>query len=87
MRAISRVPNKPRRTVREATDAFGVRPLYGIDGDIVRLVCGKDQVPALAEWLIEHGAQHVSVGSLDYIFSAVNPLYDRLAARLDRPAG
>lgn len=76
------VPNKPRRTAREAVEAFGVRTLYGIDGDIVRLVCPASKVPALAEWLIEHGAQHVSVGSLDYIFSAVNPLYDRLMSRI-----
>ncbi|MGE3246226.1 MAG: ATP phosphoribosyltransferase [Beijerinckiaceae bacterium] len=76
------VPNKPRRTAREAVDVFGVRTLYGIDGDIVRLICAADKVPALAEWLIEHGAHHVSVGALDYIFSAVNPLYDKLAARI-----
>ncbi len=76
------IPNKPRRTAREAIEAFGVRTLYGIDGDIIRLVCGAEQVPALAEWLIERGAQHVSVGSLDYIFSAVNPLYDKLLARI-----
>ena len=78
----AQVPHTPRRTAREAVDLFGVRTLYGIDGDIVRLVCAADQVPALAEWLIERGAQHVSVGALDYIFSAVNPLYDRLAARI-----
>ena len=76
------VPDKPRRIAREAIEAFDVRPLYGLDGDIVRLICPAGKVTALAEWLIEHGAQHVSVGSLDYIFSAVNPLYDKLAARL-----
>lgn len=78
----AQIPNKPRRTAREAVEEFGVRPLYGIDGDIVRLVCPADTVTGLAQWLIEHGAQHVSVGSLDYIFSATNPLYDKLAARL-----
>jgi ATP phosphoribosyltransferase len=76
------VPDTPRRTAREAVSEFGVRALYGIDGDIVRLVCDAGKVAELAEWLIERGAQHVSVGSLDYIFSAVNPLYDRLTARL-----
>ena len=76
------VPDTPRRTARDAVEAFGVRALYGIDGDIVRLVCPAAKVTALAEWLIERGAQHISVGSLDYIFSAVNPLYDKLAARL-----
>ncbi len=76
------IPNQPRRTAREADHAFGARMLYGIEGDIVRLVCPAGKVAELADWLIERGAQHVSVGALDYIFSAVNPLYDRLAKRL-----
>ena len=76
------VPGTPRRTAREAVTEFGVRSLYGIEGDIVRLVCPVDKVTHLAEWLIQRGAEHVSVGALDYIFSAVNPLYDKLAARL-----
>jgi len=76
------VPGKSRRTAREAVEDFGARAILGIDGDIVRLVCAAERAPALAEWLIERGAEHVSVSALDYIFSAVNPLYDRLAARI-----
>lgn len=80
------IPSKPRRTAREAEEKFGARMLYGIEGDIVRLVCPVAKVAEAADWLIEHGAQHVSVSALDYIFSAVNPLYERLAARIEPAA-
>ena len=43
----------------------------------------KGQAPALADWLIGLGADEVSVRQLDYVFTAVNPLYERLIARLD----
>lgn len=77
------VPNKPRRTIREAEERFGARAIYGMDGDIIRVVCPVGKAADLAGWLIERGAQHVSVSALDYIFSAGNPLYDRLAKRLE----
>lgn len=77
------VPNKPRRTIREAEERFGARAIYGMDGDIIRVVCPAGKAADLAGWLIERGAQHVSVSALDYIFSAGNPLYDRLAKRLE----
>lgn len=76
------IPNKPRRTIREAEEQFGARPIYGIDGEIARLICPAGKVADLAEWLIARGAQHVSVSALDYIFSAENPLFEKLAKRL-----
>jgi len=76
------LPSKPRRTAREAETLFGARMLYGLEGDIVRLICPAGKVADLADWLIEHGAQNVTVGALDYIFSAVNPLYEKLLTRI-----
>lgn len=76
------LPNKPRRTAREAESLFGARMIYGLEGDIVRLVCPAGKVAEVADWLIEHGAQNVTVSALDYIFSAVNPFYEKLMARL-----
>jgi ATP phosphoribosyltransferase len=46
------------------------------------LTCAKERVPDLADWLIGRGAEHITVGQLDYVFSAKNALYDRLARRL-----
>lgn len=51
------------------------------DGPL-RLVCPVDRAPALADWLIEKGAAHVGVGALEYMFSARNELYERLATRI-----
>ncbi|MCI4679917.1 ATP phosphoribosyltransferase [Rhodoblastus acidophilus] len=43
----------------------------------------KAQAPALADWLIGQGAEEVVVRPVDYVFTKVNPLYDRLVSRLD----
>jgi ATP phosphoribosyltransferase len=51
------------------------------DGFIV-LTCPTDRVAALADWLIAQGARDVTVGALDYVFAATNPLYEKLVARL-----
>ncbi len=48
------------------------------------LNCPKEKVAALADWLIGQGAEHVAVTAQDYVFSAVNPLYEKLAARLPK---
>jgi ATP phosphoribosyltransferase len=39
----------------------------------------------LADWLIAQGATHVCVAAQDYVFSAENPLFERLIARLPNP--
>ena len=49
---------------------------------LIVLTCAKERVPDLADWLIGRGAEHITVGQLDYVFSAKNALYDRLARRL-----
>ncbi|MHB8884152.1 MAG: ATP phosphoribosyltransferase [Methylovirgula sp.] len=51
------------------------------DGSIV-LTCPTSKVAALADWLIAQGAENVTVAALDYVFSATNPLYEKLLARL-----
>lgn len=46
------------------------------------LVCLRDKVAPLADWLIAQGAEHVTVAAMDYVFSPANPLHDKLLARL-----
>jgi ATP phosphoribosyltransferase len=53
----------------------------GPDGEIV-FSAPKSQAPALADWLIGQGASEVAIRPLDYVFSSVNPLFERLVARL-----
>ncbi len=69
-------------TARLAGETFGARALMGVDGPALELVCPADEIAPLADWLIARGAQHVTVSSLDYVFSARNPLYEKLAARV-----
>ena len=46
------------------------------------LTCPNDKVAPLADWLVAQGAEHVTVVALDYVFSAANPLHEKLLARL-----
>ncbi len=65
---------------------FGAKlRMRGADGEAV-FVAPKDQAPALADFLIGQGADHVAVRQLDYVFTSVNPLYERLIGRLEAPA-
>ncbi len=46
------------------------------------LTCRRDKVAPLADWLLAQGAEHVTVAAHEYVFSAANPLYETLLARL-----
>ena len=89
------------RTTRDVRAAFLAAP--GDLGDAVALFdaepspgggersrgfyCPLGRVAALADWLIEHGAAHVAVSPLDYLFAARSPLYDALIDRLPPASG
>lgn len=66
------------KLAQEALERFGARA--GVKPGV--FTCPKDKVAHLADWLIQNGADRVTVGALDYIFSASNPLFEKLAARL-----
>ena len=55
----------------------------GADG-FIAFTAPKAQAPVLADWLVGQGAGEVVVRQHDYVFTAVNPLYERLVARLFR---
>jgi ATP phosphoribosyltransferase len=68
----------------EAKAAFSARARFqAADGRLI-LNCPKDRAAPLADWLIAQGATHVCVTAQDYVFSAENPLYKKLIARLPR---
>ena len=46
------------------------------------MFAAKAQAPALADWLIGQGAEDVIVRQSDYVFTAKNPLFEKLIARL-----
>jgi ATP phosphoribosyltransferase len=69
-------------TAREAGELFEARALFGTTGEgPLALVCPRSNAAGLADWLLQRGADHVAVGALDYVFSAKNALYEKLARR------
>jgi ATP phosphoribosyltransferase len=68
----------------EAKAAYAARRFHAADGRLI-LNCPKDKAAPLADWLIAQGATHVCVAAQDYVFSAENPLYAKLFARLPPP--
>jgi len=61
-----------------ATAPFGAPTSSGM----VTLHCPPDTLHALAVFLREKGAATVSVGPLDYVFAADNPLWAKIEARI-----
>ncbi|MFK8253706.1 ATP phosphoribosyltransferase [Ancylobacter terrae] len=70
--------------IAEAVRRFRAVAPFGAptSSGMVTLHCPPDTLHALAVFLREKGAATVSVGPLDYVFSADNPLYQKLEARL-----
>jgi ATP phosphoribosyltransferase len=76
------VPRLPDAALEKAKAAYTARlRFYSADGRI-SLNCPKDKAAPLADWLIAQGAAHVCVAAQDYVFSAENPLYEKLIQRL-----
>jgi ATP phosphoribosyltransferase len=76
------LPNNDPDLVTEAKTRFEARLRKPFGEGALTLTCPKDKVPMLADWLIGRGAEHVTVAALDYVFSARNPLYDKLTTRI-----
>jgi ATP phosphoribosyltransferase len=51
---------------------------------MLTLHCPPEYVHALVSFVREHGAEAVSVGALDYVYTRDNPLYAKLATELDK---
>jgi ATP phosphoribosyltransferase len=68
----------------EAKTKFGVVSPFGgpTSSGMVTLHCPPAQLYALASFLRSHGADTVSVASLDYVLDRANPLFTRLEAFL-----
>jgi ATP phosphoribosyltransferase len=70
----------------EAHESFGVVAPFGgpTSSGMLTLHCPPAKLYALASFLRDHGAETVSVVSLDYVFDRENPLYAKLSAFLRR---
>ena len=70
-----------------AKEKFGVASPFGgpTSSGMLTLHCPPENVHALAGFLRDNGAEAVSVGALDYVYTRDNALYAKLAAELDAP--
>src|SRR5437870_925742 len=70
----------------EAHNCFGVVSPFGgpTSSGMVTLHCPPAQLYALSSFLRAHGAETVSVASLDYVLDRDNPLFAKLEAFLRR---
>jgi ATP phosphoribosyltransferase len=68
----------------EARERFGVASPFGgpTSSGMLTLHCPHERVHALATFLREKGAEAVSVGGIDYVFTRDNPLHAKLEAGL-----
>jgi ATP phosphoribosyltransferase len=68
-----------------AREKFGVASPFGgpTSSGMMTLHCPPANVHGLASFLRDHGAEAVSVGAIDYVYTRDNPLYARLATELD----
>lgn len=66
----------------ELRERFDARPVVAVADDGVCLQCPAAHVFALTDYLLQSGAQRISVSQSDYIFRPGNPLLDALEARI-----
>ncbi len=65
---------------QKAAQLFGAEtPFHPVAG-MLSLHCPANNAVSLADWLVNEGASHVTVQALDYVFSASNPLFEKLAS-------
>ena len=81
----ARLPSPAHLAVETALERFGAVSATGEDVDphgFVALHCARGKVAELAGWLLEKGAERVSVAALEQAFSARNALYEALEQRI-----
>jgi ATP phosphoribosyltransferase len=70
-----------------AKEKFGVASPFGgpTSSGMLTLHCPPENVHGLANFLRDSGAEAVSIGALDYVYTRDNALFAKLAAELDAP--
>ncbi len=81
----AKLPARAHLIVAKAAERFDAVAAGGENIDphgFVALHCARAKTADLAGWLLEQGAERVSVAALEQVFDAVNPLYDALEKRI-----
>jgi ATP phosphoribosyltransferase len=80
----ARLQHSDDRLAKEANSLFSARLRWPVTDGRFTASCPEDRVAAFADWLIAKGAEEVTVAALAYVFSARNPLFEKLVARLPK---
>jgi ATP phosphoribosyltransferase len=80
----TRFPALTEAMIEDAKAKFGVTAPFGAPTStgMVTLHCPPANIHALASFLRERGAEAVTVAPIEYVFTAANPLWETLEARL-----
>jgi len=81
----ARLPAPVPGLIEEARAAFAAVPALGEEADpqgFIALHCARAQAADLADWLLAHGAERVSVIAVEQVFDKRNALHDALIARI-----
>jgi ATP phosphoribosyltransferase len=81
----ARLPSPTHVAVAHAVEKFGATLAFGEDADplgFVTLQCARGKAADLAEWLLDQGAERVTVTSVEQAFAKRNALSDALAAKI-----
>jgi ATP phosphoribosyltransferase len=82
-REIRALVQAPELTARAAAEQFGAVAPFGTQvGQPLLLHCPAKNAADCATLLRDHGAPHVSVTTLDYVFGTANPLFGPLAEKV-----
>ena len=84
----ARLPGGAQGVFEAAAAMFDAQPAFGEAADAsgrITLHAPKQKVAELAAWLLAQGAERVSVGALEHVFSARNVLYEALEKRIGTP--
>lgn len=81
----ARLPTPTHLVIDEACSRFDASPAFGDDADpqgFVTLHCVRSKSAELADWLLERGAERVTVTAAEQVFDKRNPLWDTLVEKL-----
>ena len=81
----ARLPTPLDFVLSEAQEKFAAAPAFGDDADpqgFITLHCARNRAAELAAWLLEQGADRVTVAALEQAFDKRNALQEALEAQI-----
>ncbi len=86
----ARLPTPTHLIVAEACQSFEASPAFGEDADpqgFIVLHCARGKAADLADWLLQRGAERVTVGAVEQVFDKRNALWNALIERIGGAPG